>query len=93
MKTGPDHQYAKGRRPLNVRQATLTKTFAVWLSRKHITPNQISIASVGFAAMAAWCLWFLPVYSNVGDYGVPGYRPDVASWVLPLLAAVFVQCR
>ena len=93
MKTRSDDEQTKGRRPLRVRQAKLSKTIAVWLSKKDVTPNQISIASVGFAALAAWCLGALPVYSNVGDYGTPGYRPDTASWVLPLLAAVFIQCR
>ena len=93
MKTNSESEQMKSRRPLRVRQATLSKAFAVWLSKKNITPNQISIASVGFAALAAWCLGSLPVYSNVGDYGVPGYRPDTASWVLPLMAALFIQCR
>ena len=93
MKPDSEDEQTKGRRPLRVRQAKLSNAIAVWLSKKDITPNQISIASVGFAALAAGCLGELPLYSNVADYGVPGYRPDTASWVLPLLAAVFIQFR
>ena len=93
MKTRSENEQTKGRRPLRVRQAKLSNAIAVWLSKKDVTPNQISIASVGFAALAAWCLGALPVYSNVGDYGAPGYSPATASWVLPLLAAMFIQCR
>lgn len=70
-----------GRRPLKVRQAGLARTAAVWLTNKQITPNQISVTSIFFAALAALCLILLPLTSQPGD------------WLLPLLAAFFIQCR
>lgn len=88
-----DDGAAESRRPLKVRQAGLAKAFAVWLSGKNITPNQISIASVGFAALAALSLVLLPLWSNIEEYGVIGYSPDIMSWLLPVLAALFIQCR
>ena len=69
-----------GRRPLKTRQAGLAKRIAYWLSQKQITPNQISIASVGFALLAALCLL---LWSKVFAH----------FWLWPLLAAVFIQCR
>lgn len=93
MNTNPEQNSIEGRRPLKVRQAVLARNFAVWLSQKNITPNQISIASVGFAALAALCIALLPFYSNVGEYGAIGYSPDMASLLLPIMAALFIQCR
>ena len=94
MKTGSDNEQTKGRRPLRVRQAKLSKAIAVWLSKKDVTPNQISIASVGFAALAAWCLGALPVYSNcVVTMALLGIVLIWQAGCLPLLAAVFIQCR
>jgi phosphatidylglycerophosphate synthase len=71
----------EGRRPLKVRDANIAQNIARWLSRKSITPNQISIISVFFAALAAGCLFTLP-HSN-GRF----------QWLLPLLAGLFIQCR
>ena len=48
------------RRPLKVRDATLSQRFARWLSQKSVTPNQISTASVFFAILAAGCLLAMP---------------------------------
>ncbi len=93
MNTNPEQDSVEGRRPLKVRQAVLANKFAVWLSQKSITPNQISIASVGFAALAALCIALLPVFSNAGAYGTAGYSPDLAGILLPILAALFIQCR
>ncbi len=39
------------RRPLAVRSLGISNTFARWLSRKAITPNQISVMSVVFALL------------------------------------------
>ncbi|HIF9354064.1 TPA: CDP-alcohol phosphatidyltransferase family protein [Photobacterium damselae] len=39
------------RRPLAVRDISFTKRVAVWLSQKNITPNQISLMSIFFAAV------------------------------------------
>jgi phosphatidylglycerophosphate synthase len=69
------------RRPLAVRERGLAKKTAHWLSHKHITPNQISIASVFFAAAAAACLLWMP------------HTTPVISWLMPILAAVFIQAR
>lgn len=82
-----------GRRPLKVRQAKLSNKIASWLSHRSITPNQISIASVFFAVMAAFCFLIYPALANVKDYGSSGYSQNLAGWALPLLAALFIQCR
>lgn len=37
------------RRPLAVRDMAIAKRIAIWLSQKNITPNQISLMSIGFA--------------------------------------------
>jgi phosphatidylglycerophosphate synthase len=69
------------RRPLAVRERGLAKKTAHWLSQQAITPNQISIASVLFAAASAACLLWMP-------HAAPG-----TGWIMPLLAAVFIQLR
>lgn len=66
------------RRPLKVRDASLAKRVATSLSKANITPNQISIFSIIFAALAATCLFLMSLQFY---------------WWLPLLAAVFIQCR
>ena len=65
------------RRPLKIRDTKISKNIAKWLSKKNITPNQISVASIGFSAFAAICLALLPN----------------SNWLIPILAAVFIQCR
>ncbi len=68
----------EARRPLKVRGVSIVQSFAQFLSRKNISPNQISITSVFFAAISAACfIWFR--FEN--------------DWWLLLLAAVFIQCR
>lgn len=74
-------QEIEGRRPLKVRASGAAQGIAKWLSNKNITPNQISIISVVFAVLAALCLFVLP--------DAQGYQ----QWVLPVLAAFFIQCR
>ena len=69
------------RRPLAIRERGLAKKTAHWLSQKDITPNQISIASVLFAAAAAACLVW-----------VPHADPNTA-WLTLILAAIFIQAR
>ena len=69
------------RRPLKVRGAGFAKKIASWLSKKSITPNQISIISIVFAFFAAFCLVRIP------------YVKGIERIVLPILAAVFIQCR
>lgn len=68
----------EARRPLKVRGVSIVQSFSRFLSRKNITPNQISVTSVFFAAISAACfIWF-----RFEDH-----------WWLLLLAAVFIQCR
>ncbi len=69
------------RRPLKVRSAQFSINIAKWLSKKNITPNQISVTSVLFAFLSATCFLLLPFYSGV------------FSSVLAILAAVFIQGR
>ena len=70
-----------GRRPLKVRNVELSRRFARWLSRRSVTPNQISMASLGFAILAAGCLLAIP-------------RVDGAAvWIPAILAVLFIQCR
>ena len=70
-----------GRRPLKVRNVELSRRFARWLSRRSVTPNQISLASLGFAILAAGCLLAIP-------------RVDGAAvWIPAILAVLFIQCR
>lgn len=46
-----ESQQEKNRRPLAVRNLSIAKRIAVWLSSKNITPNQISLMSMAFAAL------------------------------------------
>jgi phosphatidylglycerophosphate synthase len=66
------------RRPLKIRSIKIVKSIAQSLSHKNITPNQISTASIFFAALSAFC-FLLFAYNN--------------DWWLLLLAAVFIQLR
>lgn len=70
-----------GRRPLRVRNAIFSQRMARRLSHMNITPNQISIAGILFAALAAFFLLMLPEASGSGK------------WLLPILAAAAIQCR
>jgi phosphatidylglycerophosphate synthase len=71
----------ENRRPLKVREAKFSQRFARWLSQRSVTPNQISLASVFFALLAAVCLIAMPEAEGT------------AVWGLPILTAVFIQCR
>lgn len=71
----------EGRRPLKVRSSIFSQNIAKWLSRKNITPNQISIFSIAFAGLSAACLFSLP------------YVDGINLWLMPIMAAVFIQCR
>lgn len=71
----------ESRRPLKVRDANLSRRMARWLSQRSVTPNQISMASVFFAVLAAGCLLAMPRLEGA------------AVLILPILAGVFIQCR
>ncbi len=68
----------EARRPLKIRDTRLANWIARTLSHREITPNQISLISIVFAALAGACLLLLPLLSG---------------WLLPVLAAFFIQCR
>ncbi|QDV19745.1 CDP-alcohol phosphatidyltransferase [Gimesia panareensis] len=66
------------RRPLKIRDVKFVNTFARYLSGKQITPNQISVTSILFAALAAVCFFCFAVYAH---------------WWLLILAGLMIQCR
>ncbi|MFM2318225.1 MAG: hypothetical protein RLZZ215_846 [Pseudomonadota bacterium] len=66
------------RRPLKVRSLSLFQTLAQALSQTALTPNQISIFSLIFAALAAGCLGLIA-------------RQGANGWFF--LVAVFIQLR
>ncbi|MDO6707562.1 CDP-alcohol phosphatidyltransferase family protein [Photobacterium sp. 1_MG-2023] len=68
----------ENRRPLAVRDVALTKQVAVWLSQKQITPNQISLMSIVFAAFGFAAMFW--------------YQSRPISGLL-LIAAVCIQLR
>lgn len=76
----------EGRRPLKVRDVGLAKQIAIWLTKKNMTPNQISLLSVVFAALAALCLLLASELFQVT-------RSPQLKYFLPVMAAVFIQCR
>ncbi|QBY02278.1 CDP-alcohol phosphatidyltransferase family protein [Rhodophyticola sp. CCM32] len=69
------------RRPIASRNARLTRFVASRLASSRITPNQISQASIGFAALAGAAFWL----SSLAGSGL--------SMALLILAAVAVQMR
>lgn len=70
-----------GRRPLKTRDWPFFKNLAAWLARLGVTPNAISVASIGFACAAGLSL----VTTSLLDVSEQrGY------W---LLAAAFIQLR
>ena len=78
--TNQTNQNIDNRRPLKVRQVSLMAACARWLSNKQVTPNQISITSVGFALLAAACILLIPAMHT-------------AAWLPAIGAAVFIQGR
>lgn len=69
---------SEARRPLKVRDLTIMNKIAAALSKRNISPNQISIASIFFALLAGLCLVAIGAGSTIW-----------LSW----LAALLVQCR
>ena len=66
------------RRPLKIRDVKIVNRFASFLSSKNITPNQISVLSVAFAALAAFSFLM--------------YAREQHWWLL-ILAGLSIQCR
>lgn len=71
----------QSRRPLKVRSTTWSKNIATYLSKKNITPNQISIASIFFSILSALCILFIPDATSF----------DI--WLYSILSAIFIQMR
>jgi phosphatidylglycerophosphate synthase len=71
----------ESRRPLAARDWKIIQQGARWLSRRNVTPNQISIFSIVFAALAGACLVLIP------ESGARGII------VLALLAILFILGR
>jgi len=69
------------RRPLKVRGSIWSKTIASHLSKKNITPNQISVLSIVFSFIAAV---FILLISTAHSYEI---------WLYSVLAAFFIQMR
>jgi len=69
------------RRPLASRDLKIIQMAAAWLVAQEVSANAISLASMGFAALASLCL--------VGT----GWTDGLQARVLFLLAAGFVQLR
>jgi phosphatidylglycerophosphate synthase len=69
------------RRPIASRNSGWARTLTLWLAQRNITPNQISIASMGAAAIAGMCFYFGASAGGVGRV------------VLLLGAALFCQLR
>jgi phosphatidylglycerophosphate synthase len=67
----------ENRRPLKTRETKIAKKIAKWLSQKNITPNQISVISIVFSALAAFFL----------------LNKTLSHEVRFLLVAIFIQCR
>lgn len=70
-----------GRRYLKFRELGFIQKIAQRLSRQRITPNQISIASIFFAALGGISFLLLPDAGSTGK------------WLLPIFAAASIQCR
>lgn len=51
---------ALDRRPIKSRSLAVFQRLAAWLSRTRVTPNQISVASIGFAALGIIGLLVVP---------------------------------
>ncbi|MCG3680758.1 CDP-alcohol phosphatidyltransferase family protein [Aliarcobacter butzleri] len=69
------------RRPLKVRGSVWSQKFASYLSKKDITPNQISIGSIVASFTASI---FILLISNDNFFTI---------WISPILAALFIQMR
>ncbi len=69
------------RRPLKVRGAAWSKNIATYLSKKDITPNQISVMSIVFSVISALSIVMIP--SSTG----------MVIWLYSILAAIFIQMR
>ncbi|MFX4217275.1 CDP-alcohol phosphatidyltransferase family protein [Aliarcobacter butzleri] len=69
------------RRPLKVRGSVWSQKFASYLSKKDITPNQISIGSIVASFIAST---FILLISNNNLFTI---------WISPILAALFIQMR
>jgi phosphatidylglycerophosphate synthase len=78
----PTPEKVEGRRPIASRNSNVAKWAAQSLVHSGVTPNQISIASMGFAAIAFLLLWGAGYVANTPGRGL-----------MLLVAAICVQGR
>lgn len=71
----------ENRRPVKARSWKIIQRGAQWFSQQEITPNQISVASIAFAAFSGLCLFNLPRVEST------------AVWPLSFLTVFFILCR
>ncbi|MCK6487633.1 MAG: CDP-alcohol phosphatidyltransferase family protein [Planctomycetes bacterium] len=64
-----------GRRPLTTRGRAWARALAGWLARRRVSPNAISVASIGFAALAGGGFLAWP---QSGGWGRPALLTAVA---------------
>jgi len=69
------------RRPLKVRGSMWSKNIASYLSKKDITPNQISVLSIVFSFIGAIFILLIPTTHSF------------EVWLYSILAAFFIQMR
>jgi len=69
------------RRPLKVRDNKYSVKIAKYLSTKDITPNQISVSSIFFSILSAFCILAINPSSSF------------QLWFFSILAALFIQMR
>ena len=69
------------RRPLASRQLSVATRCATWLAGRNVSPNAISLAGIGFAALAFLCL------------AGTSWTGGTVARVLFVLAALFIQGR
>jgi phosphatidylglycerophosphate synthase len=66
------------RRPLAIRNNKMMHAMAAWLSKKNVTPNQISLCSVFFALLCT-----ISIVISSGKH----------SWFAFILSSIFIQGR
>jgi phosphatidylglycerophosphate synthase len=71
----------ENRRPLTSRKSAWAGKLATWAVQRGLTPNQISQASVGFAAL------------GLAFYALSPLGPGFVQWLCLLLAAAMAQAR
>jgi phosphatidylglycerophosphate synthase len=69
------------RRPIKVRSAAWARSIASWIAKRSITPDQISLAGLGYAAVGGLCF----ALAGIGDWTGRG--------VLYLVGGLLIELR